>query len=112
MKKLNQIFFFLCLLLGVCTLTYAQVELSETRGQLLYSTHCSACHTSQVHWREQKLVRDWRSLVAQVRRWQSISGLNWSEDEIVDVAHHLNTVYYGFKNTAQGKKPSQLMIQD
>jgi cytochrome c len=30
-----------------------------SRGQLLYETHCIACHSTQVHWRDQHVVRDW-----------------------------------------------------
>lgn len=102
----------LCVLLGVHTLAYAQEKHSETRGELLYSTHCNACHTSKIHWREHKLVTDWNSLVAQVRRWQYVTGLSWSEEEIIDVAHYLNAAYYGFKNTAQDKKPIRLLQKD
>ncbi|HEV2007734.1 MAG TPA: hypothetical protein VGQ88_03325 [Burkholderiales bacterium] len=27
------------------------------RGKLLYETHCSACHTAQAHWRDQRIVK-------------------------------------------------------
>jgi len=96
MKKLHQKYFAMFLLLVVHTLVYAQEKQSDSRGELLYSTHCNTCHTSQVHWREQKLVTDWNSLVNQVRRWQSISGLSWREEEISAVAHYLDAVYYQF----------------
>jgi mono/diheme cytochrome c family protein len=88
--------FAMCLLLGVHTLAYAQGKQSESRGELLYSTHCNSCHTSQLHWREQNLATDWKSLVTQVRRWQNISGLSWREEDISDVAHYLDAVYYRF----------------
>ncbi len=99
-----------CLALwGVCTPAHAQPERGETRGELLYLEHCSSCHTSAVHWREKTLVTDWRSLEAQVRRWQGNIGLGWSEDEITDVARYLNTTFYHFpvtdkKNLAEGSK--------
>lgn len=109
MIKLLNIVILLFLLCGMKSMAYADGKHNQARGQLLYSTHCNACHTSQIHWREQKLVVDWNSLVEQVRRWQYISGLSWSEDEVNDVAHHLDKLYYGYKNTAQGKKPLQLM---
>lgn len=103
----------LCMLSGVHAVAYADVKHNSARGELLYETHCNVCHTSQVHWREQKLVTDWDSLVAQVRRWQQISGLSWSEDEIADVAHHLDVLYYGYKNTVQSKrKPVQFLPKD
>jgi mono/diheme cytochrome c family protein len=65
-------------------------------GEQLYSTHCVYCHTSQVHWRDKKVAKDWASLIAQVRRWQSNAGLGWAEDEILQVAQYLNHRYYHF----------------
>jgi len=100
------------MLFGVQMLAYAQGNDSEMRGLLLYSTHCNTCHTSKIHWRKQKLVTDWASLVTQVYRWQSIAGLSWSESEIKDVAHYLNAVFYKYKNTAQFIKPDQILYKD
>lgn len=65
-----------------------------SRGQMLYGNHCIACHTTQMHWRDQKLVTDWASLKLQVRRWQGTAQLNWSEDDIDDVARYLNDTFY------------------
>jgi mono/diheme cytochrome c family protein len=65
-------------------------------GEQLYSTHCVTCHTSEVHWRDKRIAKDWPGLVAQVRRWQSNSGLDWSEDDIREVARYLNSRYYHF----------------
>ena len=48
-----------------------------TRGALLYDTHCIACHTTQMHWRDNKVARDWPGLKAQVRRWQGNNALGW-----------------------------------
>ena len=70
-----------------------------TRGELLYTKHCVACHTTQVHWRDKKLATDWKSLQAQVRRWQSATGQKWSEPDISEVAHYLNTLYYHYPAT-------------
>lgn len=109
MSRISNLILLLCMLCFPQTLVYGAEEYNEARGQLLYTTHCNACHSSQIHWREQKLVTDWQSLVAQVNRWQFISGLNWSEDEVKDVSHHLDALFYGYKNTVQGKKPVQLM---
>ena len=105
MKIFYQLIFCLYLLCGVHTLAYAQGKEGETRGELLYSTHCNACHTSQIHWREQKLATDWSSLVIQVRRWQNIIGLRWSEGEVTDVAYYLDATYYRFKSTGQSINP-------
>ncbi|OGS97209.1 MAG: hypothetical protein A3K04_00480 [Gallionellales bacterium RBG_16_56_9] len=75
---------------------HAQAKHSETRGELLYSTHCSACHSDQIHWREKKLATDWSSLIVEVRRWQANIGLVWNEAEIEDTARYLNILYYHF----------------
>ena len=70
-----------------------------SRGELLYTKHCVACHTTQVHWRDKKLATDWQSLQAQVRRWQSATEQNWSEPDISEVARYLNGLYYHYSAT-------------
>lgn len=67
-----------------------------SRGEMLYTTHCIACHTTQVHLRERRLATDFASLVAQVGRWQKNTGLDWSSEEILDVVRYLNTSIYRF----------------
>ena len=86
----------MCLCFGANALVLAETMPNEARGGLLYSTHSSACHTSAIHWREQKLATDWKSLKAQVNRWQRYTKLRWSEEDIIDVTSYLNTYYYNF----------------
>lgn len=69
---------------------------AQSRGELLYTTHCVACHTTQMHWRDQRLAQDWDSLRALVRRWQATALLQWSEDDILEVTRHLNERIYRF----------------
>ncbi|TXH59388.1 MAG: cytochrome C [Burkholderiaceae bacterium] len=69
---------------------------SPTRGELLYTTHCIACHTTQMHWRDQRLATDWAGLQAQVRRWQGVAKLGWTDDDILEVTRHLNDRIYRF----------------
>lgn len=71
-------------------------DLPATRGQLLYSTHCIECHTAQMHWRTNRQARDWDTLKAQVRRWQGVANLGWSDADIDDVARYLNDTIYRF----------------
>jgi mono/diheme cytochrome c family protein len=78
------------------TVALAQPAPSATRGELLYNTHCIACHTKEVHWREQKLATDWPSLERQVRRWAVNSGLAWTDEDVADVTRYLNAVHYRF----------------
>jgi len=68
----------------------------EGRGELLYSTHCVACHNSQVHWRDKKLAMDWSSLLLQVRHWEGFSRLGWTDDDVLAVARYLNTMHYRY----------------
>lgn len=86
-----------------CQGALAASDEASSRGEMLYSTHCVACHTTQVHWREQRLATDWGSLVKQVRRWETNSGLNWNNEDINDVARYLNALYYQFPEGAEEK---------
>ena len=72
-----------------------------SRGELLYDTYCIACHTEQVHWRDKKLVLNWASLVAEVRRWAVIGNLDWSTDDNEAVARYLNTLHYRYRIAAE-----------
>lgn len=92
-----------CVALSVClwipAVTNAQDE--ATRGELLYTTHCIACHNTSIHWRDKKIAGDWNSLNAQVRRWQEIAGLGWNNDDIAEVARYLNALHYHYPKPTQ-----------
>jgi mono/diheme cytochrome c family protein len=74
----------------------AQTAIDTSRGELLYTTHCITCHSTQMHWRDKKVATNWSILKVQVRQWQSISGLGWSEEEVTAVARYLNVQFYHF----------------
>jgi hypothetical protein len=76
---------------------------SPSRGRLLYETHCIACHNSQMHWRDGRIVQDWGGLVAQVRAWQERARLAWPEDDVIEVARHLNDAIYRLPRPAPGR---------
>ena len=63
MPRLKKLACVLCLFWGVHAPVQAQMSEKETRGELLYSTHCNACHTSRIHWRDKKLASGRRSLL-------------------------------------------------
>ena len=86
----------LFLLSGAALDARAQQRILPSRGEMLYTTHCVACHNARVHWRDKRLVTDWNSLRAQVRRWQGVQELKWSEADITEVARYLNTFYYEY----------------
>ena len=83
-------------LVGFTTLVAAQPMPAETRGELLYSTHCVTCHTTQMHWRNDRQAFDWESLKFQVRRWQGNAGLAWNDDDIAEVSRYLNESIYHY----------------
>lgn len=66
------------------------------RGQLLYEAHCIQCHTTQMHWREARVARDWRTLREQVEGWQARIGERWTAEDVDAVARHLNTTIYHY----------------
>ncbi len=74
----------------------AQTGPAQSRGELLYTTHCIACHTTRMHWRSDRLVSEWTSLNAQVRRWQGNAGLQWGDADVIEVARYLNETIYNF----------------
>lgn len=86
---------------AIATLTLAMAAAAATaqtgdRGRLLYETHCIQCHTTQMHWREQRLARDWDTLRGQVVRWQAAATLDWDPDDIEAVTRFLNDTIYRF----------------
>jgi len=82
----------------VAGLPFAQPQSATeaSLGEQLYSTQCDRCHTTQVHWRDKRIAKDWPSLIAQVRRWRSNAGLGWTDEEVLEVARYLNARYYHF----------------
>jgi len=88
-----------CGLLGALAL--AMSAQAESRGELLYATHCIACHTTQMHWRDQRIATDWSRLKAEVRRWQRTAALNWNEADIVEVTRYLNDSIYRFSQPSE-----------
>ena len=84
----------LCLAAAAAAAAQAPQPPDEGVGALLYATHCVGCHSAQVHWRDGKVVKNWASLEAQVRRWQKNLGLGWSEADIAAVARYLNAAFY------------------
>jgi len=89
---------YLCVIILSISSAFAEsgAQLDTDRGAMLYDDHCIQCHTQQVHWQEKKLVNDWKSLVAQVDRWQHASGLEWSKNDIEEVSRYLNGKFYHY----------------
>lgn len=64
------------------------------RGQLLYENHCHDCHESVVHIREVQHAKSFQALHAQVAHWQDVLKLEWSPEDVLDVAGYLNATWY------------------
>jgi hypothetical protein len=79
-----------CLLPLASTATPANPE----RGRLFYENHCRACHDSQVHIREVQTAKSLEAVRAQVARWQEVLKLQWSAEDVADVAEYLNATWY------------------
>lgn len=95
MNLKNRLFGF-AVLAGLNAIASAQTAPAVTRGELLYSTHCVTCHTTQMHWRNDRQAFDWDSLKFQVRRWQSNAGLTWNDADIAEVSRYLNESIYHY----------------
>ena len=67
------------------------------RGRLLYENHCLVCHSSKVHGRPNRLPLNTTELKAIVAGWAKEQRLDWSEEEIRDVAEYLDRTYYRFQ---------------
>lgn len=68
------------------------------RGQLLYENHCTVCHTSVAHVREQRVAHSLGDIRKQVLRWSGQLNLEWRAEEVADVVEYLNTNYYHFES--------------
>ena len=91
----------LCRSTALCgVLMLATPASAQGRGEMLYAAHCSTCHTAQMHWRASRAVTDWASLKIEVRKWQVVASLAWTEDDVLDVARYLNDSIYHFDQTS------------
>jgi mono/diheme cytochrome c family protein len=78
----------------------AQTSGSAYRGELLYENHCTGCHESIVHIRENRRARSVADVRGWVARWSAELKLNWSGEEIDAVAEFLSNRFYKFGNKA------------
>ena len=69
---------------------------SPLRGMELYSNHCTVCHTSQAHIRDNRKGKSLAEVEVWIRRWANELQLNWGDEEVQAVLQHLNTQYYKY----------------
>ncbi len=75
----------------------AALAANAKRGQLLYENHCTVCHTSVAHVREQRIAHSVDDIRKQVLRWSGQLNLEWRAEEVADVVEYLNSNYYHFE---------------
>jgi mono/diheme cytochrome c family protein len=83
----------LTLALGLASANVPGAE-DPDRGRALHETHCRMCHESVAYKRDKKVAKTYEEVRAQVVRWQTYSGLNWSNEDIDSVALYLASTYY------------------
>ena len=102
-KPAGQNRMFTAMTTGILLLAALSAWAGAERGQLMYENHCTACHTSTVHVREQSKAKSPTDLRAWIQRWSGELKLNWGDDEQADVYQFLNNRYYKFPVDSSGK---------
>ncbi len=72
----------------------SQVE--KPLGQLLYETHCGACHDVSVHNRNPRKADSINRIKYFVTRWSKELNLKWTQAEIDAVTDYVNSRYYQY----------------
>jgi mono/diheme cytochrome c family protein len=88
------------LALAACAATPATAADLE-RGRLLHENHCRMCHESIAYKRDERIANDYAQIKAQVTRWQTNTGLRWSEEDIDSVTAFVAKTYYKLPVPAQ-----------
>jgi hypothetical protein len=66
------------------------------RGRMLHENHCRMCHDSIAYKRGDHVAKDLAQVKAQVTRWQTNTGLNWSTEDIDNVTAFVAKTYYKY----------------
>lgn len=64
------------------------------RGQLLYENHCTVCHESMIHIRENHKANSLTTVRLEVIRWSQALNLGWQDVEIAEVSQYLLRTFY------------------
>jgi len=78
------------------TLATVAVAADVDRGRALYEANCGECHSTAAHNRTSHVAADFDSIRAWIRRWNQNLALQWTEEDVADVAIYLNTTYYRY----------------
>ena len=83
-----------CLILCVLGSAAPALAVDVDRGRALHENHCRMCHDSVAYKRDQKIAKTYDQVRAQVQRWQTNTGLRWSDEDIENVAAYVTKTYY------------------
>jgi cytochrome c553 len=86
----------LLFLLLISTVTTARAGDAHA-GKALVDKNCYSCHGNEVYTRADRKMKSLSGLKKQVQRCELALGLSWFDDQIDDVAGHLNDNFYKFK---------------
>jgi len=64
------------------------------RGQALYENHCKECHEALAHTRQHSRINSLGDIRSWVASWSVHSKLDWSSEDVADVADYLNKKFY------------------
>jgi mono/diheme cytochrome c family protein len=73
------------------------IQVTPSRGQLLYENHCMQCHQSQLYIRDHRKAQSREELYRWVAHWASELKLNWRAEDVNDVAEYLEGRFYRFE---------------
>ena len=84
--------------LGLFILLLSPATLAQNfeRGRYLYENHCQACHSDQLHRRENSKVKSLQDLRRHIASWGEHAGEKWESEEINDVMYYLDRTFYHF----------------
>jgi len=88
---------FLAVVLNTMALSAANTPLSAQefdRGEALYENHCKECHEALAHTRHGSRINSIGDIRKWVASWSAHSNLDWSSEEVGDVADYLNNKFY------------------
>ncbi len=91
---MRQLIFICAIVCAVAAAAVPALAADSERGKLLHETHCRMCHDSIAYKRDNKLATDYAQVKAQVIRWQTNTGLHWSQDDIDSVTAYVAETYY------------------
>lgn len=75
----------------------AKFNLQGHMGKRLHDANCISCHDTGIYTREDRKMRDFRQLAAQVERCNANLASPLPAADLVQIADYLNQAYYKFQ---------------